>query len=158
MKKHFAMALALLLALSVLTVSALAEEKDSGGAIGYISFLNLSEEQIMARREGERPAFIYLEEHGVLESAEQGIPRTHMIPYDTLDAMLMGLLSGEVREIEVPDCTARYLCAVNDRVKQVSPGKSRGILKESDQPAWQRLLLPAAGGEQRPAGSVRSGC
>ena len=118
MKKHFFMALALLLALSVLTVSALAEEKDSGEAIGYISFLNLSEEQIMARREGERAAFKYLEEHGVLESAEQGIPRTHMIPYDSLDAMLMGLLSGEVNAIEVPDCTARYLCAVNDRVKQ----------------------------------------
>ena len=118
MKKLVFMALVLLLALSVLTVSALAEEKDSGGAIGYISFLNLSEEQIMARREGERPAFKYLEEHGVLESAEQGIPRTHMIPYDSLDAMLMGLLSGEVDEIEIPDCTARYLCAVNDRVKQ----------------------------------------
>ena len=118
MKKHFFMALALLLVLSVLTVSALAEEKDSGGAIGYISFLNLSEEQIMARREGERPAFIYLEEHGVLESAEQGIPRTHMIPYDSLDAMLMGLLSGEINAIEVPDCTAKYLCAVNDRVKR----------------------------------------
>ena len=118
MKKLVFMALVLLLALSVLTVSALAEEKDSGGAIGYISFLNLSEEQIMARREGERPAFKYLEEHGVLESAEQGIPRTHMIPYDSLDAMLMGLLSGEINAIEVPDCTAKYLCAVNDRVKQ----------------------------------------
>ncbi len=118
MKKHVSMALALLLALSVLTVSALAEGSDVGEAVGYLSFLNLSDEMIMARREAERPARKYLREHGVLEFSDTGLPRTHMIPYDTLDAMLMGLLSGEVREIEVPDCTAKYLCAVNDRVKQ----------------------------------------
>ena len=132
MKKHFAMALVLLLALSVLTVSALAEGKDGGETIGYISFLNLSEEQIMARRGAERPAREYLKEHGVLELTEHVIPATDLVPYDTLDAMLMGLLSGEVREIEVPDCTARYLCAVNDRVKQVvlyHPEKAEGFSK-----------------------------
>ena len=120
MKKHVSMALALLLALSVLTVSALAEGKDDGTTVGYISFLNLSEEQFMTRREGERPAFEYLKEHGVLELTEHVIPATDLVPYDTLDAMLMGLLSGEVDVIEIPDCTARYLCAVNDRVKQAA--------------------------------------
>jgi hypothetical protein len=120
MKKLVFMALVLLLALSVFTVSALAEGKDDGIAIGYISFLNLSEEQIRARREGEGPAREYLKEHGVLESAGHVIPLTHMVPYDTLDAMLMGLLSGEVDVIEIPDCTAKYLCAVNDRVKQAA--------------------------------------
>ena len=56
-----------------------------------------------------------------------------MVPYDTLDAMLMGLLSGEVGEIEVPDCTAKYLCAVNDRVKQrvlYHPEKAEGFSKD----------------------------
>ena len=45
MKKLVSMALALFLTLSVLSVPAMAEtESDDGGAIGYLSFLNLSEE------------------------------------------------------------------------------------------------------------------
>ena len=132
MKKHFAMALALLLALSVLTVSALAEGKD-GEAIGYISFLNLSEEQIMARRAAERPGREYLREHGVLEFTDTGLPLNHMVPYDTLDAMLMGLMSGEVKALHVPDCTAQYLCAANDQVEQsilYHPEKAEGFAQE----------------------------
>ena len=34
--------------------------------------------------------------------------------YDTLDAMLMALQSGELDGMKVPYYTAKYLCAVND--------------------------------------------
>ena len=48
------MALALLLTLSVLTIPAMAEtERDDGGAVGYLSFLNLSEEDNEVRREAD---------------------------------------------------------------------------------------------------------
>jgi ABC-type amino acid transport substrate-binding protein len=134
MKKLVSMALALLLTLSVLTIPAMAEtESDDGGAIGYLSFLNLSEEDNEVRREAEIPAYRYLIEHGVMEFDGQGIIQAKSTFYDSLDAMLMGLMSGEVDALNVPDCTAKYLCAENDQVKQKTlyhPEKAEGFSQE----------------------------
>lgn len=50
-----------------------------------------------------------------------------------LEAMLMGLTSGEVVALSVPDCTARYLCAANDQVQQVvlyHPEKAEGFARD----------------------------
>ena len=108
--------------------------KNDVEAIGYLSFLNLSEEDAVLRHDAEKSAYVYLEEQGVLESVENGTSlQKDMIPYDSLDAMLMGLISGEVNAIDVPDCTAKYLSAVNDQVKQVvlyHPEKAEGFSQE----------------------------
>ena len=95
------------------------ENNDDTGAFGYLSFLNMSEEDFAARRAASIPAYLYLEEHGVIEHTGASLSHENFIFYDTLDAMLMGLLSGEVAALDVPDCTARYLCSENDQVKQV---------------------------------------
>ena len=44
----------------------------------------------------------------------------------------MGLTSGEAFALSVPDCTAKYLCATNDQVKQATfyhPEKAEGFSK-----------------------------
>ena len=134
MRKLVSMALALLFTLSVLTIPAMAEtESDDGGAVGYLSFLNLSEEDNEVRREAEIPAYRYLIEHGVMEFDGQGIIQAKSTFYDSLDAMLMGLTSGEVTALNVPDCTAKYLCAENDQVKQKTlyhPEKAEGFAQD----------------------------
>ena len=117
-EEAFSVVLALL-ALNVLTVPTMAEtEGDDGNDVGYISFLNLSEEELVSRREANRLAYQYLGEQGVMERDGQSFPHRSNIFYDSLDAMLMGLLSGEVDDLDVPDCTAKYLCTTNDQVKQ----------------------------------------
>jgi ABC-type amino acid transport substrate-binding protein len=119
MKKLVSMALALLLTLSVLSIPAMAEtESDDGGAIGYLSFLNLSEEEIESRRDDEIPVYRYLEDQGVMEYDRQNMSHWKVVFYDSLDAMLMGLMSGEVDALNVPDCTAKYLTNSNDQIKQ----------------------------------------
>ena len=134
MKKLVSMALAFFLVMSVLSIPAMAEtESDDGGAIGYLSFLNLSEEEISSRREGEIPALDYLADQGVIEVDESGVPHQKVVFYDSLDAMLMGLISGEVSALNVPDCTAQYLCASNDQVEQsvlYHPEKAEGFSQD----------------------------
>ena len=61
------------------------------------------------------------------------VPFQKVVFYDSLDSMLMGLTSGEVTALSVPDCTAKYLCAANDQVKQVilyHPEKGEGFSQD----------------------------
>ena len=119
MKKLISMIMALILVLALFTIPVSAEEENNDKtAIGYISYLNMSEEDTLIRHEAELLAYEYLIEHGVLEAVGWNISDRVMVPYDSLDAMLMGLISGEIDAINVPDCTAKYLCNTNDQVKQ----------------------------------------
>ena len=117
--------------LLLLTVSALAETKE--GTIGVLSYLNMSEDEIQSRYEAERLAYQYLEDHGVIEFVREKIPQNDVILYDSMDAMLMSLMSGEVIGLNVPSSTAQYLCAVNDRVEQdilYHPEKAEGFSQD----------------------------
>ena len=94
----------------------------------------MSEEDFLARIEAEKDARKYLGEQGVQESTlEKGTFKVYkVIFYDSLEAMLMGLTSGEAFALSVPDCTAKYLCAANDQVKQATlyhPEKAEGFSK-----------------------------
>ena len=121
-----------LLVLNVLTVPTMAEtENGDETAIGYLSYLNMSEEDELSRHEDELPALAYLDEHGVLEGEE--LSDRVFVSYDSLDAMLMGLVSGEVGALNVPECTAEYLTKVNDQVKQFirfHPEKAEGFSRD----------------------------
>jgi len=133
MRKTISLILALMLALSVPAVPATAEENKDGSAVGYLSFLKISEEELEARREAELPAYEYLKEHGVIEDDEPDASRTKVVFYDSLNAMLMALQAGEVTGLNVPDCTAKYLCAVNDNIKQTvqyHPEKAEGFSQD----------------------------
>jgi ABC-type amino acid transport substrate-binding protein len=135
MKKLVSMALALLLTLSVLTIPAIADENNDDAAVGYLSFLTMTEEDFYARIKAEGLAREYLLKQGVIESTmEKSVyPFQKVIFYDSLDAMLMGLTSGEVTALSVPDCTARYLCTANDQVKQsilYHPEKAEGFAQD----------------------------
>ena len=133
MKKLFSLTVVLLLAMSILTVPSMAAGENDGGAYGYLSYLSMTEADYVSRHEAERPAFDYLEEHGVLESVDRGSPRTKMIAYDSLDALFMALQTGEINAVDVPSCTARYMCAVNDQVKQAvlyHPEKAQGFSQD----------------------------
>jgi hypothetical protein len=50
------------------------------------------EKDELSRHEDELPALAYLDEHGVLEGEE--LSDRVFVSYDSLDAMLMGLVSG----------------------------------------------------------------
>ena len=132
MKKVISMIMALILVLALFTIPVIAEEEssDETAAIGYLSYLNLTEDKMESRLDGEIPAYDYLREQGVMELVEEGSPFQDVIFYDSLDAMLMGLLSGEVSALNVPDCTAKYLAGVNDQIKQAIqyyPEKTEGF-------------------------------
>ena len=104
------MIMALVLLLTLFTVPVMAEEgSNDEPAIGLLPFLNLSEEEMLSRKSAEHPAYDYLIEHGVMELNQSGAPFQKVVFYDPLDSMLMGLISGEVDTLNVPDCTAKYL-------------------------------------------------
>ena len=133
MKKLFPIFMALVLTLALFAIPVMAEEEtDDGGAIGFLSFLNMSEEEVEARRIAEVPAYQYLVDHEVMVIDEPAAPLETTVFYDSLDAMLLGLLSGEVSALSMPDCTAKYLTNVNDQVRQsiiYYPEKAEGFSK-----------------------------
>ena len=131
MKRIVSMIMTLILVLTLFAVPVMAEtESDDGVVVGYLSFLNMSEDEMELRREGEVSAYRYLIEQGAVDFDGQKTPLKDIVFYDSLDAMLMGLMSGEVDAIDVADCTAKYLCATNDQMKQITlfyPDKVEGF-------------------------------
>ena len=134
MKKTVSILMTLILVLALFAVPVMAEtESGDEPAIGLLSFLNLSEEEMLLRKSAEHPAYGYLIEHGVMELDQSGAPFQKVVFYDSLDSMLMGLISGEVDTLNVPDSTAKYLSSVNDQVKQISfyyPEKAEGFSQD----------------------------
>ena len=134
MKKTVSILMTLILVLALFAVPVMAEtESGDEPAIGLLSFLNLSEEEVLLRKSAEHPAYGYLIEHGVMELDQSGAPFQKVVFYDSLDSMLMGLISGEVDTLNVPDSTAKYLSSVNDQVKQISfyyPEKAEGFSQD----------------------------
>ncbi len=93
--------------------------------VGVLSYLNMTEDEIAEVIEGSMGTLEYLIEAGVVtpkgeipdEDAER--PDLSCIYYDTLDAMVMGLQSGDVTGIDVPLSTAQYLVASNDDLMMI---------------------------------------
>ncbi len=88
---------------------------------------------MLSRKSAEHPAYDYLIEHGVMELDKSGAPFQKVVFYDSLDSMLMGLVSGEVDTLNVPNSTAKDLSSVNDQVKQISfyyPEEAEGFSQD----------------------------
>lgn len=88
-----------------------------------LSYLNLTEEEFLARETAKEAALDYFEAHGMLELSEpkpegDEAPSLQIRYYDTTDALLMALQAGDIDAIQAPKSTADYLCATNDRLVQ----------------------------------------
>ena len=124
MKRWMTLLLALAMAIALIPCGAVAEG-DSALKIGVLSYLNLTEEEFLARETAKEAALDYLETHGMLELSEpkpegDEAPSLQIRYYDTTDALLMALQAGEIDAIQAPKSTADYLCATNDRLVQPS--------------------------------------
>ncbi len=103
--------------------------------IGSLSYLNMTETEDARILNNMMAMLQVLRIHGVLvetESAhEEGNAVTHVMHYyDSLDAMLMGLQAGEVKDIRVPYYTGLYLSATNDGLKlrrEYHPEKANAV-------------------------------
>ena len=116
-KRHLIPAVAMLLAVMLLGLSgsALAESE----TCGVLSYLNMTEEEDNSIGTSVRsPLLKLLFLHGVFED-EDGFPSDPPVfrQFDSLNALMMALQSGEVNGIRVPYYTGKYLCAVNDGLK-----------------------------------------
>ena len=124
MKRWMTLLLALAMALALIPCGAVAEG-GSALTIGVLSYLNLTEEEYLARETAKEPALKYFRAHGVLE-LPGGMPggaetlNLQVRFYDTTDALLMALQAGDIGAIQAPKSTADYLCATNDRLVQPS--------------------------------------
>ena len=139
MKRCMTLLLALALALALIPCGAVAEG-DFTLKIGVLSYLNLTEEECLARETAKEAALDYLETHGMLELSEpkpEGgeAPSLQIRFYDTTDALLMALQAGEIDAIQASKSTADYLCATNDRLVQPS------IFAFPDSDAFVQTLL-----------------
>ena len=140
MKKLIALALALMLLLGILAVPAMAEETQKK-TCGVLSFLNITEADETDFVSIRQPMLKLLALYGVL------VPKSGMMLndtpveirfYDSRNALLLALGSGEVKVIKVPYYTARYFCSTNDRMMITAdyyPEKATGIA------AWALGLL-----------------
>ena len=139
MKRCMTLLLALAMALALIPCDAVAEG-DSALKIGVLSYLNLTEEEFLARETAKEAALDYLETHGMLELSEpkpegDEAPSLQIRFYDTTDALLMALQAGEIDAIQAPKSTADYLCATNDRLVQPS------VFNFPESDAFVQLLL-----------------
>ena len=124
MKRCMTLLLALAIALALIPCGAVAEG-DSALKIGVLSYLNLTEEEFLARETAKEAALDYLETHGMLELSEpkpegDEAPSLQIRFYDTTDALLMAPQAGDIGAIQAPKSTADYLCATNDILVQPS--------------------------------------
>ncbi len=120
MKKLVALTLALMLALCACVANAEETTDDRKEIVmGALSLLNMSEEEYFAKEKGKIIALRYLAEQGAYHSQKDvsAMPEDgRVVFYDTLNAMLMALEAGEISSAEVPQCTADYLLAHNDKL------------------------------------------
>ena len=122
MKKLTSVFIALLLALSMQVLPAMAEDTLM---VGVLSYLNLTESEYNEDFLSPEPMDMYtlqfdwLFDHGYLTDYIPGDNplRLKVVFYDSMNAMLMALNTGEIDAIDdLPQTTAQYLCAQNDEL------------------------------------------
>ncbi len=131
MKKLIALILVLTLALTLCACGTSAEETLQTTAapseskelvMGTLTRLNLTEEEYRDWKQSKMIGLPYLKEQGAYHSEKDlsNAPEiSRVIFFDTLDAMLMALEARDISAAEVPQCTAAYLCAHNDRLAAI---------------------------------------
>ncbi len=96
---------------------------DTAHNVGVLSLLNMPENTLANTRLDLSKAMKYLYQQGIMQIIsgdpieiidEKGIAFPQY--YDTLDAMIMGLESGSLVSVELPDSVAKYVISRNNRL------------------------------------------
>ena len=123
MKKLVSVSLSALLALSLFCVPVMAEEETADEEmpvrkVGVLTMLNISEDEMAAYEKALRTAGKQLREEGVAEGTGGGSgahksgskgAEHEIVYFDTLDAMLMALNSGDIDNMLVYESTGNYI-------------------------------------------------
>lgn len=116
--KKFAGVLMALCAMGSLFASGKKDEQKELKA-GALSFLNLSEKDYATALNGRKDIELEMEKEGSIKQNDKTEPASEVktvVFYDTLDAMLMALQSGEIAVMSgIPYSTAKYLCRQNPK-------------------------------------------
>ena len=126
-KRILSLALALMMCLSLIGVSGSFAE-DSVPPAGVLSFLNYSEEEfaeasvvwnylgmtLFNNGYVSSDVMVNMEDPSYILSATAADYPVKF--YDSLDSMVLGLLSGEIISFDIYSCVAKYLCAQNDQL------------------------------------------
>jgi len=132
MKKLISLILALVMLLSLGLCSGAAAEKEvDTKKIGVLAALNIDEEEMTKYVKASGYMTGRLVELGYCEAPLlihtnallDGNLDLRVVYYDTLDSMQMALSAGDIFSMYLYTATARYLCAVNDELVQVSQYK-----------------------------------
>ena len=125
MKKLVSLLLVLVMSMCVLCAPALA---DDAVPAGVLSFLNYSEEEFANASVIWNYLGVSLFNNGYVHSKVMVAPENPEDAlyataadypvrfYDSLDAMVMGLLSGEIISFDIYSCVAEYICAQNENL------------------------------------------
>lgn len=92
--------------------------------VGVLSYLNFSEEEVTSFFKGREKLDKILEKQGYLTVSEKVRKKDKFMNriepevkfYDTLDALLMALKSGEIELVRLPNTTANYIIAKDDKI------------------------------------------
>jgi ABC-type amino acid transport substrate-binding protein len=125
-KRMVSLILALVMCISIFSVSVSSAE-DAIPPAGVLSFLNYSEEEFAEASVIWNYLGISLFNNGYVASevmtpmdpsyALQATAADYPVKfYDTLDSMVLGLLSGEIISFDIYSCVAKYICARNDQL------------------------------------------
>jgi ABC-type amino acid transport substrate-binding protein len=113
-----------------------ASSANSGEKVKYgaLSVLNFSEEEYKDMNQAMHKARRIL-----TDSDKTTPPDTEVIFYDNLDAMQMALEAGDIDYMDLPESTAEYLAANNDKIQVRNKKDKSKELKEEDQEFLNRL-------------------
>ena len=131
-KRHLISAVAMILALMLLGLSSSAlADSDTCGVLSYLNMTEKEDNSIGTSVRSPLMRLLFL--HGVFED-EDGFPSVPPVfrQYDSLNALLMALQSGEVNGIRVPYYTGKYLCSVNDGLKMKTNYHPENATKATD--------------------------
>ena len=131
-KRHLISAVAMILALMLLGLSGSAlADSDTCGVLSYLNMTEKEDNSIGTSVRSPLMRLLFL--HGVFED-EDGFPSIPPVfrQYDSLNALLMALQSGEVNGIRVPYYTGKYLCSVNDGLKMKTNYHPENATKATD--------------------------
>ena len=111
MKKFITLTLALMLALTVFSLSTIAEVQKYGD-IGRLSKLNITEDEL----------------NDVLKDIMASGPCNKYVFYDTMTDMIMALLRGDIVVLETDRNTVRYIASRNDNILEKPPYHNPNML------------------------------
>ena len=111
MRKLVTLTLALMLALTVFSLSTIAEVQKYGD-IGRLSKLNITEDEL----------------NDVLKDIIASGPCNKYVFYDTMTDMIMALLRGDIVVLETDRNTVRYIASRNDNILEKPPYRNPNML------------------------------